>query len=391
MECARQLIIHIDFSDVSQTVIDELKSCSIARQLIDFTTFKCHTSEKYEVLLVVPKYRGESLKCFDWKNRKWCRIRSDSFEKLGIFKRQDCYVNGTLGEIYIFADNKLYAINIESDTCKTFKLVNGTESVVFQNAILYGDWCFAFREVSTPDVVPGYFQDSRIHSTFYMGKLPVTEEDIEMVPIFTLRNTRTKHICTNSFATLAILTDKHCFLFDLVQLLLEKIPTCIIGLNQLHATEDGFVVFNHKRSIFISSLGWPSLPGKYVVKELTFDNIVSDYFCSVRLHFCGGKWVRFYHKRGFKIEYTSNKNLSNSSAFHDVTWNKVPLPQPASKFRREIYDNKFFQVFLPKHKYRCDIDCPHCAVENKRVKRVMRFSYIDTDSSDFDVSDDSDE
>ncbi|XP_060555793.1 uncharacterized protein LOC132716516 [Ruditapes philippinarum] len=202
----------------------------------------------------------------------------------------------------------------------------------------------------------------------------VTNENVEVVPIFYLRNIDISRVCLNStLSTVALLPkdQRSVILFDLISYKMETFCLEQATHYKMSTTNKGFVIYNNKRCYCLTNMYW-SLPSqRYLIElfELESDDHRTDYL------FCNGFWVKF-----LKIVSYIDPNLEMSFIRHEeLLMSKSPTDLKTYKL---LSSNEMFGVQLSKKKLRCHIHCPHCKYSQRqssyKASRIY-FRYTDPD------------
>ncbi|XP_053402282.1 uncharacterized protein LOC123548629 [Mercenaria mercenaria] len=431
----KELLMAIDFRDVSKSLLQELKEDHSLKENIDFEQVLRNISEEWSthrVLIMKSESDEGSFWCLDLEREKWFRLSSEAYEGDRSYQYR-FHISGKGSndfEIYFtdkgYQQSKMVTLNLQSDTCKTFKFMekeSGNDLKQIDDLQMHGDVCIVNvnervkTNKQTNQTSPSIDIHSRLRylsllgcnpldqilaiqmmqddgtrssvytdtSTLYIGN--VDDEVVRMSPFLTFKDDQISQICLNNNSTLAMLfkSKKFVSVLDLVDHTLERIQVETDYSDKLVQSENGFVIYNNKRCICLQRLTGPSLPIKYKITEILFLN---TKFSQEKLYFCDNTWYHYYRKtydEEFKFESTPHSCVISEGSMENVTWKPLPLPREADRCYPDTIKDNLFQVCIPKSKLRCDIECPHCMMAARDSSGIYRRTIA---SSRYDDSDD---
>ncbi|XP_045179102.2 uncharacterized protein LOC123538789 [Mercenaria mercenaria] len=202
------------------------------------------------------------------------------------------------------------------------------------------------------------------YSEVYFGR--VSDETVELEPLFSLRNEEIIDTCVSSQSTVALLTKsmQYVIIFDIVDLKTEKHELKPDANYKIAHTGEGFLIYNNTRCYCFKRLSGPSLLKKYLIQIMEFEN---ENSCIVRYRYCNDIWIRIVHNNDdFQLQYVSHKEISVSKIPRDINWKQLPLPDEIKIIDKLMNESdRMFVVALSKHRLRCDIACPHCKLADR--------------------------
>jgi hypothetical protein len=216
---------------------------------------------------------------------------------------------------------------------------------------------------------PGYFRSGdqsitvkdSVNTAFHVAN--VTSQDVEILPIFYLRNIDISRACLNStLSTVALLPkdQRSVILFDLISYKMETFCLEQATDYKISTTNKGFVIYNNKRCYCLTNIYWPLSSKRYLIElfELESDDQRTEYL------FCNGFWIKLYKTLCYidpnlEMSFIRHEELLTSGCPKKLKWTQISIPD-SKMMHKLLVDNEIFAVQLSKNKLRCHIHCPHC-------------------------------
>jgi hypothetical protein len=407
---ANEFVELLNFNDISEEMLKEIANNPVCSKITEEKVAAETTTEKtnrHEVLVMEKEEENyeTSFLCLDLTRNKWFKLEIAIPEGQSPYSHFDILgVQNSESTVYFsqssYNENNIVFFDLETNTFQTFPVVisdsGETLHSVYKIAMFAEVYVFTQNVTVTKEseFMLGQVGSRRISiqtTNIYIGR--AVDNRIETKLLFTLKE-RVSKICIDNLSCVAFLTDSHknIIIYDFSNCRMEIVEETTKYNDKLCSAENGFVIFNDARCIYLQRLQGPSLEIKYQKKIMDF--IVSGKeYSYIQMYFCKDRWYRYFRRSyedDYQFEYIPHSEILESEHADDVAWTPLPLPLEASKCGSGIL-KQMFHVRLPKSKLRCYIECPHCeemqkakskSEEMQKAKSKSRTVYHTRDRDD---------
>ncbi|KAL4235026.1 hypothetical protein ACF0H5_006664 [Mactra antiquata] len=410
----------IAFDEIPSPLVNELKEDIVFGKLLSGISAEPYCPDKIIPVFIYNQW-GKLL-CFDPGRNQWFKVDKPYNEGGLTYARNITDYNPNSPVVYHmeidYRNCKVFAFNLDTNERKEYKVVSDSKAACGKISHFCNSTFVVGRvervktkrlETYSNDVVErlrlasslGPVRESHIQKLIHCktGKIRNIstvdigycsgEDEIKMIPTFSLNKTTISLLAVNTFSTVALIPEERdrILIYDAVSCSLSKIDAKTTHEDKIFPAGRGFVIHNNQRCISITRLSSPALSQQYELKTIT---LCSKDIAQKRYYFCNGTWFRFFRETydsDYQFQYVKHNTLSEAVSTDCLDWKDLSLPTEASKYSLSTLGDTMHVIGLPRRMLRCHPECPHCDAKTNASSVGRHTTYYRSDDSDDDYYD----